>query len=223
MHDLDVAFSINGGIATYEDCQQHLSHGLAGVMVGRAFIADPFYWSQIDSKIYNTTDQGLTRRQLIEEYAKYAERVEIERGPRSRRPLVKVFIDMNSFYCHVLSCFVTCVNGFQPVLSLFTGLYGGRAFRNQLDVALRASPVSSVVVSTNTKSKALRRSSKQQQSSSKSTAINNDVACVPIPVYEPVAKIIIDCMNRCIPHELLDLKPGEKGFIRLSNFNPESS
>jgi tRNA-dihydrouridine synthase A len=46
-------FSINGGIRSYEDITEHLSNGVQGVMVGRAAIQNPYYWSEVDARLYN--------------------------------------------------------------------------------------------------------------------------------------------------------------------------
>ena len=51
-------FSINGGALTYEDVVQHLRHGVVGVMVGRAVVSNPFYWRNVDSILYKSTDPG---------------------------------------------------------------------------------------------------------------------------------------------------------------------
>jgi tRNA-dihydrouridine synthase A len=54
-----VFITINGGITSYEACQEHLAQGLDGCMIGRAVIGSPFYWNRVDSLLYNTTDPGI--------------------------------------------------------------------------------------------------------------------------------------------------------------------
>jgi tRNA-dihydrouridine synthase A len=51
----NLMFSINGGIRTYDDITEHLSNGVHGVMVGRAAVQNPYYWSEVDAKLYNET------------------------------------------------------------------------------------------------------------------------------------------------------------------------
>lgn len=51
-------FTLNGGVNSYDDVLGHLSHGVHGVMVGRSVIGAPFYWAEVDSRVYGMRDPG---------------------------------------------------------------------------------------------------------------------------------------------------------------------
>jgi tRNA-dihydrouridine synthase A len=108
-------FTLNGGILNYEDCLEHLRQGVHGVMVGRSCINKPYYWRNIDSKIFhsNDGDPGYNRAKIIEKYGLYADSIEREQGLRARRALMK------------------------PLLGLFTGDKYGKIFRARLDELIR--------------------------------------------------------------------------------------
>lgn len=108
-------FTLNGGIQTYQECENHLSHGVTGVMVGRKVIEQPFYWRNIDSKLYNQKDAGLSRREIINSYAAYAQGVEDQYGRKLRRALIK------------------------PLLHLFNTETNAKRFRSQIDINARES------------------------------------------------------------------------------------
>lgn len=73
-------FTLNGGVETLEECQQHLAGGaLHGVMLGRAVVARPWHlMAGVDRALYG--DQAarpggpLTRRRVLGEYGAYADR-----------------------------------------------------------------------------------------------------------------------------------------------------
>jgi tRNA-dihydrouridine synthase A len=109
----NLSFTINGGISTYDDALEHLSYGVAGVMVGRSVVNEPYYWRQIDSICYDTDDSGLSRRDILQRYADYARAVEAEHGPKVRRVLLK------------------------PTLGLFTGEHNGKKFRAAMDTIVK--------------------------------------------------------------------------------------
>lgn len=104
-----LAFTLNGGVKTYEDGLAHIAHGVHGVMVGRGAIDDPYYWSRVDSKLYGVADPDLTPRLVLQKYAEYC-RSEETSDPRCRRAVLK------------------------PILNLFAGRYNGRLFRHRVDV-----------------------------------------------------------------------------------------
>lgn len=89
----NVRFSLNGGIKSIEGAIQHLQTNndspIAGVMVGRSVIDQPFSWRKVDSSIYGYDDLGYSRGEIIEKYAKYACRVENEEGEKTRHSLIK--------------------------------------------------------------------------------------------------------------------------------------
>jgi tRNA-dihydrouridine synthase A len=53
-------FTINGGINSLdeEEVSPHFERGVAGVMIGRSVINDPFRFRHVDSMLYGNTDQG---------------------------------------------------------------------------------------------------------------------------------------------------------------------
>ncbi|KAG5180458.1 tRNA-dihydrouridine synthase [Tribonema minus] len=108
----ELSFTLNGGVTTYAGVQEALDGGAHGVMVGRAVLERPWYWSQSDSRVFGATDAALNRRQVLQTYFEYAEGVEAEAGARwltYRRRLLK------------------------PVWNLFHGEPGGKKFRARLD------------------------------------------------------------------------------------------
>jgi len=108
-------FTLNGGIGSIDHALQILGEksSLAGVMVGRAVVNDPFHWSKVDSKMYGDQDPGLSRREILHLYAIHARRTELVEGSRARRLLVK------------------------PILNLFHGEPKGKLFRTTIDGLLK--------------------------------------------------------------------------------------
>jgi tRNA-dihydrouridine synthase A len=107
-------FTINGGISTVEEAEAQLQHGLAGVMIGRAVVANPWAFRNVDTKIYKKDqDPNLSRREILIKYAAYATEMEKTHDPRVRRALIKA------------------------LLPLFTGEKFGKQFRIQLDINVR--------------------------------------------------------------------------------------
>jgi tRNA-dihydrouridine synthase A len=104
-----LTFTINGGVHSMEECVEHLSKGVHGVMVGRAVIEAPYQWRNIDSKLYHSPDPCLSRRQIVQQYADYAAIEEVSQGPRARASLMK------------------------PILNLFHKEYNGRLFRKLIN------------------------------------------------------------------------------------------
>lgn len=61
-------FTLNGGLQSYEEIEDklvpldnnlgNLQNKVHGVMVGRSIINQPFYWRNIDSRIYSAVDPG---------------------------------------------------------------------------------------------------------------------------------------------------------------------
>eukprot|EP00894_Picocystis_sp_ML_P005244 jgi/Pico_ML_1/55761/g1405.t2 len=68
-------FSINGGITTLEDAQEHLNTSkLCGVMIGRAAYKDPWQFHRADEMFFGeATQEGITRRTIAERYLVYAD------------------------------------------------------------------------------------------------------------------------------------------------------
>ena len=84
------------------------------MMVGRAVCDAPYRWKNVDSRLYNAPDPGLTRRTILEKYAKYAAEEESVEGPRVRPSLIK------------------------PLFNLFHSEYNGKLFRRELNDKLIA-------------------------------------------------------------------------------------
>ena len=104
-------FSLNGGLQTVGDCDLALRDGdLAGVMVGRAVVARPWHWATVDTALYGAaSDAATSRRQVLEEYAAFANAEEARLKQRVRRVLLS------------------------PALNLFTGEPFGKKYRAALD------------------------------------------------------------------------------------------
>jgi tRNA-dihydrouridine synthase A len=96
---------INGGINDLEQAQAHLVH-VDGVMIGRAFYNEPYSFAETDQIVYGATHPVLTRHELLEQYFEYVEK-QLALGVRLA-PLVR------------------------PVLNLFQGIPGARAWRRCL-------------------------------------------------------------------------------------------
>ncbi|CEL98066.1 unnamed protein product [Vitrella brassicaformis CCMP3155] len=79
-------FTLNGGVLTYEDIDMHFERcpTLTGVMVGRAVLDRPFYWSEVDSRLYGRDNLGLNRREVLAAYGSYCD-AEMERTDPSRQ------------------------------------------------------------------------------------------------------------------------------------------
>ncbi|WP_395345750.1 tRNA dihydrouridine(20/20a) synthase DusA [Ningiella sp. W23] len=67
----DLSVSINGGIKTLSDANEHLCH-VDGVMMGREVYSNPFILSKVDSTFYeaNASD-AVTREQVIQKMTEY--------------------------------------------------------------------------------------------------------------------------------------------------------
>ncbi len=97
--------SINGGIKTFEEANQHLSH-IDGVMIGREIYQSPYMLTLADQQIWQSTKQQLTRQEVIDEMCDYIDRY-VASGGRA---------------WHVL----------RHMLGLCNGLPGARQFRRYL-------------------------------------------------------------------------------------------
>ncbi len=65
--------SINGGIKTFEEANQHLEH-IDGVMIGREVYQNPYLLAQADQQIYGLDNAVLTRQEVIDEMALYIDK-----------------------------------------------------------------------------------------------------------------------------------------------------
>ncbi len=67
----DQHISINGGIKTLEEIQEHLKH-VDGVMVGREAYKNPYFLAQVDAQIFGQEDTKiLSRDSVLAEMQKY--------------------------------------------------------------------------------------------------------------------------------------------------------
>ncbi|CAM6090776.1 unnamed protein product [Calypogeia fissa] len=111
----ELNFTLNGGVISLPQAQNALQMGAYGVMIGRAAYNSP--WStlgSIDSVIYGEKDPGLTRRQIVEKYAAYADARCGKYGPK--RPNIRTLM--------------------KPLLHLFHAEQGASTWRRAVDEAL---------------------------------------------------------------------------------------
>jgi tRNA-dihydrouridine synthase A len=97
--------SINGGIKTFTEANEHLNH-IDGVMMGREIYNSPYILTNADSDIYQSTKNKLTREEVIELMIPYINET-INSGGRA---------------WHIL----------RHMLGLCNGLSGARKFRQHL-------------------------------------------------------------------------------------------
>ena len=97
--------SINGGITTLEDSQQHLKL-IDGVMMGREIYSNPYILSNVDSLLYGDTGVAITREEVVAKMTAY----------------IKGQVAQGSKVWHIA----------RHVLGLFQGQAGGRIWRRYL-------------------------------------------------------------------------------------------
>ena len=109
----EFSFSLNGGVESIEQAQLEFEAcpGLQGVMIGRAWAADPWSFAMADKLLYGeTTSAAKNRLEVLEQYGKYADAEEEAGDPvKLRRFLIKA------------------------VTPLFAGELNGKRFRIALD------------------------------------------------------------------------------------------
>lgn len=69
----DLEIIINGGIATLDACDEHLSH-VDGVMLGRAAYQDPAILADVDRRIFDASAPTVQRADAVRALIPYAER-----------------------------------------------------------------------------------------------------------------------------------------------------
>lgn len=74
----DLTVTINGGITTLEECQEHLRH-VDGVMLGREAYHNPFLLSRVDECLYGDPPSGITRESFLDDIEPYL-REELAKG-----------------------------------------------------------------------------------------------------------------------------------------------
>ncbi|KAL1499031.1 hypothetical protein AB1Y20_013547 [Prymnesium parvum] len=106
-------FSLNGGIESLPSARKVLegeSCQLSGVMVGRAVVARPWDWAQIDTELYDEPfNPASSRRQVLDTYAAFADAEAAACAHNIRRLLLA------------------------PALNLFAGEPHGKMFRRRVD------------------------------------------------------------------------------------------
>ncbi len=111
--------SINGGIKTFAEANEHLTH-IDGVMIGREIYQNPYMLVEADNAIYQKNTNMLSRAQIIEEMARYID-MHIANGGRA---------------WHVV----------RHMLGLCNGLAGARQFRRYLSEQCSGNEVTSQVL-----------------------------------------------------------------------------
>jgi len=100
-------FTLNGGIHTLDEVEDHLRHGVYGVMMGRAASDHAWTFADVDRRIYGVENPPLTRRQVLLEYGAWAAE-KLRNTRESKHTILK------------------------PVMSLFVGERGARLFRRAI-------------------------------------------------------------------------------------------
>ena len=66
----NLLISINGGITSLDQAKEHLKH-VDGVMMGREVYANPYILSEVDSIIYQTPTNAISREEVIHQMHEY--------------------------------------------------------------------------------------------------------------------------------------------------------
>jgi len=69
----DLSITINGGINTIEQAQEHLDN-VDGAMLGRAVYSQPYMLSDVDNKVYQQSSPKYSREQVLLKYIDYIEK-----------------------------------------------------------------------------------------------------------------------------------------------------
>ena len=101
----NLEISINGGIKTFTEANEHLNH-VDGIMIGREIYNSPYMLSDADNQIYQKANDKLSRQDIIELMAPYIDS-HVANGGRA---------------WHIL----------RHMLGLTNGLSGARKFRQHL-------------------------------------------------------------------------------------------
>ena len=102
----DLEIILNGGVKTIDEAQQHLEH-VDGVMIGREAYHNPYaILSEVDSRLFNDTNEVISRTQVLENMLPYIEQ-QLQMG--------------------VPLSYIT-----RHMLGLFHGMRGGKQFRREI-------------------------------------------------------------------------------------------
>jgi len=66
----ELEISINGGVKTFDECNEHLKH-IDGVMIGREIYQNPYMLTRADNIVYQQSGEELSRKQVIEQMVSY--------------------------------------------------------------------------------------------------------------------------------------------------------
>jgi tRNA-dihydrouridine synthase A len=113
--------SINGGIKTFEEANNHLQH-IDGVMIGREIYNSPYMLAEADQKIYGVEKAVISRHEVVNLMADYVDAYvssTLKQGNAHQNPRA----------WHVL----------RHMLGLCNGLAGARQFRRYLSESARQS------------------------------------------------------------------------------------
>ena len=114
-----LAISINGGIKTFDEANNHLQH-IDGVMIGREIYNSPYMLAEADQQIYGVEKNVISRHEVISLMADYVDAYvnsALEQGNAHQNPRA----------WHVL----------RHMLGLCNGLAGARQFRRYLSESAR--------------------------------------------------------------------------------------
>lgn len=115
----ELEISINGGIKTFSEANEHLAH-IDGVMIGREVYQNPYMLAQADNVVYQQNQAALTRQAIIEQMLPYIDK-HVANGGR---------------VWHVV----------RHMLGLCNGLPGARQFRRHLSDCASHTDASSQVL-----------------------------------------------------------------------------
>ncbi|CAK9189356.1 unnamed protein product [Sphagnum troendelagicum] len=111
-------FTLNGGIDNIHQVCEGLKKGAHGVMLGRAAYNSPWaILGNVDNVVYGEARQGLTRRQVLEQYVEYADANLHKHG--FKKPSIRHLV--------------------KPLLHLFHAEAGAGQWRRAVDESLRHS------------------------------------------------------------------------------------
>mmetsp|Transcript_20034 Transcript_20034/g.29706 ORF Transcript_20034/g.29706 Transcript_20034/m.29706 type:complete len:514 (-) Transcript_20034:34-1575(-) len=111
----EFTFTLNGGIKTLVECQQEFeaTPGLKGIMIGRAWAANPWSFAMADRLVYETDPSSMmcnNRLEILQEFGKHADAEEEAGDPvKIRRFIIKA------------------------ITPLFAGEFNGKKYRIALD------------------------------------------------------------------------------------------
>lgn len=116
----ELFFTLNGGVQSIQHAKELLdTTNIDGVMIGRAAYNNPWNFRDADRLIFGEErNPNLSRREIVAAYLDYAEEMQHQWGyltPASKHPY-----------------FMPTSELMKPLLSLFTGEYGGKAFKRRI-------------------------------------------------------------------------------------------